>query len=266
MSKPKLGISYNVFDGEEILPYAVSNLRSKADYIVVIYQTKSNYGNDYKEVEVAVNELKEKGLVDEVYHYEPEILMKGNEVDFESGWKNEICKRNIGLELCRENGCDYYMTLDCDELYDHKEFDYAFNEVIKNDHDTSFSLLRTFYKDAEHELSPPEKHYQPFIYKIREGVYFEFNDKYPVFVDGTKRMETFNPRIFKRDEIEQYHYAYVRNNIRRKVENSSAQTNKQMKESVIFHYDNWKSGDVAYMIGLQMYNLVKVKNKFGIKI
>lgn len=266
MNRPKLGISYNVFDGDEILPFAVSNLRSKADYIVVIYQTTSNYGNKYLEVEKVVKELKDKGLIDEIYHYEPEILMKGNNVDFESGWKNEICKRNIGLELCRENGCDYFMTLDCDELYDHSEFDYAFNEVVENNNDTSFTLLKTYYSDAEHELYPPEKHYQPFIYKITDGIYFEFTSNYKVFVDGTKRMKTLNPRVFERNEIEQYHFAYVRKNIRRKVENSSAQTSSEMKESVINHYENFKDGDSALMIGMQKYSLINVKNKFGIKI
>ena len=32
----KLGISYNIFDGEEILPFALKNLRPFANFMVMI--------------------------------------------------------------------------------------------------------------------------------------------------------------------------------------------------------------------------------------
>ena len=41
----KLGISYNVFDGEELLEKSILCIRDQVDFISVVYQEKSNFGN-----------------------------------------------------------------------------------------------------------------------------------------------------------------------------------------------------------------------------
>ena len=41
----KLGISYNLFDGEELLEKSINQIRNLVDYISVVYQITSNYGN-----------------------------------------------------------------------------------------------------------------------------------------------------------------------------------------------------------------------------
>ena len=41
----KLGCAYNIFDGEEMLPHSLKNLRPMVDYICVVYQITSNFGN-----------------------------------------------------------------------------------------------------------------------------------------------------------------------------------------------------------------------------
>ena len=45
----KLGVSYNVFDGEELLESSIKSIRSEVDYISVVYQTVSNFGNQCSE-------------------------------------------------------------------------------------------------------------------------------------------------------------------------------------------------------------------------
>ena len=40
IKKMKLGIAYNLFDGEELLEASVKSVRGCADYICVIYQKK----------------------------------------------------------------------------------------------------------------------------------------------------------------------------------------------------------------------------------
>jgi len=44
----KLGCAYNIFDGEEMLIHSLNNLRPMVDYICVVYQTTSNFGNKMK--------------------------------------------------------------------------------------------------------------------------------------------------------------------------------------------------------------------------
>ncbi len=41
----KLGAAYNVFDGEELLWRSIESIRPVVQFVVVVYQTTSNFGN-----------------------------------------------------------------------------------------------------------------------------------------------------------------------------------------------------------------------------
>ena len=264
----KLGISYNIFDGEEMLPFALKNLRPYADFMVVVYQNTSNFGNKNPNLLPTLEKLKEDGLIDKLFLYEPEMKYnKKGDLSWTSGTLNEIEKREIGLKICRANGCDTYMTLDCDELYDHKQFEWAMIDFEQGGYDTSFTNLLTYYKLPTMELTPYEKWYQPLFYKIKKDTKFEMQHNYPVNIDRTKMVKAGHAKIYTRSEIQQYHYAYLRNNLKSKVNNSSAQSDKQSSKEVIERYDNWKTiDDGALLIGEQEWKLKEVKNKFNIKL
>lgn len=264
----KLGISYNIFDGEEMLPFALKNLRPFAKFIVVIYQETSNFGNKNPNLLPVLKKLKKEGLIDMLYEYSPQFTYNEDKsINWKSGTLNEIQKRDIGLKICRANDCDTYMTLDCDELYDPDEFKWAIYDFEMGGYDTSFTNLLTYYKLPTMQLDPPETWYQPLFYKIKKDTKFEFFDDYPVFTDRTKMIKAGHLRVYKREEIQQYHYAYVRHTLESKVKNSSAQSDEKTGAMVKFHYDNWKNKEQgALMIGLQRYKLIEVPNKFNIKI
>ena len=63
-----LGVSYNIFDGEEVLEGSIKQIRDQVDFISVVYQTKSNFGNtaDSNLVPLLEN-LKSRGLIDKLY-------------------------------------------------------------------------------------------------------------------------------------------------------------------------------------------------------
>lgn len=66
-AKAKLGISYSVWDGEELLEASIKSVRENADYINVVWQKKSWHGIDCDEnLEILLMQLKEKGLIDEI--------------------------------------------------------------------------------------------------------------------------------------------------------------------------------------------------------
>ena len=68
----KLGISYNVFDGEELLEDSIKQIKSEVDYISVVYQTKSNLGNECNKTLVDLLEtLLSNKLIDHIEEYEP---------------------------------------------------------------------------------------------------------------------------------------------------------------------------------------------------
>lgn len=264
----KLGISYNIFDGQEMLPFAVLNLRPYAHKIFIIYQKVSNYGNTNPDLMPMIKELESRGLIDKAFEYEPNIFTDDNgNVKWQSGTFNEIQKRQLGLEIARANGCDTYMTLDCDELYDSTQFKWAMEDFETGNYDTSFTRLLTYYKKPTLQLTPPETWYQPLFYKIKKDTKFEFLDDYPVVTDRTKMVKAGHCRVYKQDEIVQHHFAYVRHNLDSKVTNSSAQSDEKSKEAVKYHFNNWSSvNDGAIMIGMQKYGLKEVENKFDIDL
>ena len=114
----KLGVAYNVFDGEELLEYSIGQIRDLVDFVAIVYQTTSNYGNKNPQLLETLNKLKAEGLIDMLFEYEPNIRYdEEGGIDWRSGTYNELDKRNIGLKICRANGCDTFMTMDCDEVY-----------------------------------------------------------------------------------------------------------------------------------------------------
>jgi hypothetical protein len=258
----KLGISYNIFDGEEILPFSLKNLRPYADFIVVVYQTTSNFGNENPNLLPVLEKLKEEGLIDKLFLYTPNLRN-----DWKSGICNEIEKRNIGMQICKANDCDTYMTLDCDELYDPDEFRWALFEFERGRYDTSFTKLLTYYKLPTMQLEPAEQFYAPLFYKLKKKSKHEYFEDYIVDIDRTRMIKAGHVRIYTREEIQMYHYAYVRNNLISKVNNSSCQSDKQSKKEVIERYENWKTiDDGALFIGKQERTLKEVENKFNIKL
>jgi len=265
----KLGVTYNIFDGEEMLFFSLRNLRPMVQHINVIYQTTSNFGNENRNLEAKLNMYFRAGLIDVLSHYVP--TLKKNEdgsLSWQNGQENEIKKRNIGLQICRANGCDAMMTLDCDELYDPKEFKFAKNDFELGDYDTSFCKMSTYYKEPIYRLYPKEEYYAPLFYKIKKAT--EFGNQsadYPVILDPTRKVKAGYSRVYEREEIEMHHYAYVRNDISSKVINSSSQSDEVSKQKVIWHYDNFKDiRDSALMIGGVSNGLIKVENKFDIQL
>ena len=264
----KLGIAYNIFDGQEMLPFALKNLRPYAHRIFVIYQKVSNFGNENPNLLPVLEKCKELGWIDKLIEYEPELHFNDDgSPKWGNGALNEIQKRQLGLEVCRLNGCDTYMTLDCDELYDHTQFEWAMKEFERGGYDTSWTNLLTFYKLPTMQILPPETWFQPLFYKIKPETKFEFIKEYPVYADWTKRVKSGHLKVFAREEIQQYHYAYVRHHLIDKVKNSTAQSEIEDGQKVIDHYDNWKGiEDGALTIGLHKHKLKEVKNKFAIDI
>ena len=127
----KLGASFNVFDGEELLEGSIKQIRQQVDYISVVYQTVSNFGNPCNpELVPLLERLKSEGLVDELFEYSPKINKGGH--------SNEIQKRNIGLALSQGAGCTHHMSMDSDEYYLSSEFEGLKKIVIEGDYDSSY--------------------------------------------------------------------------------------------------------------------------------
>lgn len=128
MKKRKLGVTYNVFCGEELLRDSILSIRNQVDYINIVWQEYSWTGekasNNLEKVLLA---LKEEGLVDNILKYDFCFTENRNEA-------NRIrCKKgNMGINDLRRAGCTHGMMMDVDEFYREDEFAAAKEYVYQN--------------------------------------------------------------------------------------------------------------------------------------
>jgi hypothetical protein len=241
----KLGISYNVFEGEELLEESINRIRNQVDYISIVYQTISNFNIPCNDLLLPIlQDLKSIGLVDELIYYTPTSKADYNKT-------NQIEKRNIGLEASRKQGCTHHMALDTDEYYINKEFKYLKQDIIKNDYHNTACQMRTYYYDTRYELDPPEEYFVPLIFKIKPHTKFIFNIKnYPVDVDKSRMTDPNNFKKYNRNEIQMHHLSYVRDDLRSKLESHGAQVWLQHQiEEILTHYNNWTYPNYALLPG-----------------
>jgi hypothetical protein len=257
----KLGVSYNVFDDSiELLETSIKLIRGNVDYISIIYQNVSNYGVPSKiSIKPILDDLLKNNLIDEYYLYNPNI---GN------GTENECNKRNIGLSLSIKNICNYHMSMDSDEFYLKNEFNYLIDFINKNpDIESYYCNMKTYYKDVNYQLNPSEEYFVSLFYKIKPDINFVVGTYTPVCVDPTRRINCNSFKIFDRNEIEMHHMSYVRNDIRHKLQNSSALINYSNKVNIIVdYYNQYKYPMKALLAGvtLRTYNIIKTNyNWYG---
>lgn len=250
-----LGVSYNLFDGEELLEGSIKQIRDQVDYISVVYQTKSNFGNpaDSNLVPLLEN-LKSKGLVDELYLYEPSTI---------DGFNNEVTKRNIGLDLSRKANCTHHMSMDSDEYYTAEEFKYMKDRVEEKDADAAYCKMQSYYKTWEYALDPPEEYYVATIYKIKESCKFVFQYPCVVLVDPTRRMSKVNkPLVFDRQNVQMHHGSYIRNDVRSKLVNSSSRAAFANNiDKIVDYYNTWEYPNKVMWSG-QLLDVKQTKNLF----
>jgi len=258
----KVGVSYNLFDAEELLEGSIKCIRDEVDYISVVYQTVSNFGNPCNEGLVPLLlDLQKRELIDELFEYKPKINKGGH--------YNEITKRNIGVSLSLGRRCSHHMSMDSDEYYLLNDFKRLKKVMEEDNYDSSVCQLLTYYKESIYRLDPPEDYYVSLFYKINQGSEYKMGSRLPVLVDPTRCMESSNCKIFTRDQIQMHHMSYIRKSIQMKLQNSSAVVNFSDRVNKLVNYhEKWEYPQQALMAGApdKFYNIVKVEEKFKIKI
>lgn len=249
-----------MFDCEELLETSIKSIRKHAEYVVVVYQKVSNFGdlcNPY--LEKHLNDLCKRKLIDEIILYtprpfsveekialtatipDPKELHFGHEYIGDQ-FLNELSKREIGRAKCLENGCSHFICMDSDEYYLDNQITFAKEKILKNDYDATFCKMRTFFMDAIYEYLPlDENNSVPFICKCTKDLKHRLACHYVnLMIDPTRRLEGIkNTYSFKRDELEMFHMTLVRKNLRKKLFNVSNKANYTDCEAFMEKWDNW---------------------------
>jgi len=276
----KLGVSFNVFNGEELLEQCANSIRPHADFICVIYQNVSNFGKNKKDLTPMMDEFVSAGVIDKAILYEPNFTFEGVEEGQKAllsptfyGIYNEMEKRNLGLACCKANECTHLMDMDTDEFYKTEQIQKAKEKIEAGGYDASFCQMQTYYKRPTTRLLPSEQYYVPLIYKITNRSKFESIDNidYPVLCDGKRRIKSKYPYVFSRGEIEMHHLSYVRKDeasMRSKFENCSSIQNfpKERIDKLITCWLEHYEGQPILFGKDQVFQTIEVPNYFNIKI
>ena len=272
----RLGIAYNVFDGEELLERSLRSVRNVASYIVVVYQTISNFKESASpELVPLLMRLKKQGLIDDLFLYEPQF-------DQQDDHYNEKRKRDIGLELVKRAGCDYFLSMDTDEFYHAEQIKKAMDFILDEKIECSAVNIVEYLKEPTNQLvngytfAPIENKqeynfYVPFIMKVHRfkeqkhsGIHF------PCFVDPTRGLNNRDRfYLFPKHVVAMHHMCTIRQDLSRKYANSNLRkggNDNSLSElqSQILDFDfNKNLVEVSCFNGVYVQ---KVPNIFDIKI
>ena len=255
----KLSVSYNVFDGEELLEKSISTIRSYADHVSVVWQKTSNFGNPcHSRLENLLKDLASKRLINQTLEFIPDCA--------NPAYVNEVAKRNIGLEIARETGCTHQMSMDTDEFYVGEQFENLKNIVNANGHDASYCEMLTYFKKPTYQVRPFNAYHVPLIYEVKPSAHYVAGHPSPVVVDPTRRMSLVeNPLILTRDEMEMHHMSYVRRDIKSKIINSTSKSAFTDVSAFFEMFDEYKLGETFFTThppGSE--TTVEVDNIFGL--
>lgn len=252
----KLGISYNVFEGEELLPFLLPVIRKEIDFIAVVYQTVSFFGNSvHEELLPNLQNLKSQGLIDELVEAKPDLSTTAR--------NNETRMRNIGIEKSQEAGCTHHISSDVDEFYLPEQL--AFAKTQMDGYDCSVISNENYYKKPTWRMYPRQKHLFPFIQKISSRC--DVDVKFPYRVDVTRKCNPCNRcRFFDMNEVTMHHMTFVRKDISRKVYNS--QNNAYYKvEKFLKDFDKYNLGDRLQVVpDFINRRTILVENIFNIEV
>lgn len=250
-----LALTINAFDATELLETSLNEIRDQVDYVVAFYQKLSYWKNPMASEDMEeLLRLQKAGLIDELIQFEPDFSKYARQ--------QETDKRNMGIQLMRQKGYSHILNIDADELYDKEQFIEAKKEINKHGWPITYWSYVNYYRDFEHYLVYP---FRPFVNGIHSTYFtYTFNGPAPGPTDPTRRI--FNPMnigtyLFPDEVIRMAHGAWIRKNIRKKLENWSAKDhfNQELIDKAVSQFNNWKEGDPAIMLFNVPDNSVYVK-------
>lgn len=243
----RLGCIINVWDGEEHLRGSMECLRDHVDVFIIVTQNVSNFGEHYSPT------LDVAGFNTVIVKYTPA---------FNAGAINETNKRNLGLEVAKAEKCTHFLHMDTDEYYE--DFGKAKRDYIKSGLGGSVCKIYTYFKKPEWRCDREDGYFVPFIHRLRADSKCTPRNKYPFYVDPTRRVNETDVILL---DIHMHHMSWVRENIERKCRNSSAKVNIERGTLLKDYYNpEIESNPEGYYIKDWDRKIVVVPNRFGIRI
>lgn len=251
----RLGVAYNVFDGEELLEDSVLSVRALACHVVVVYQLTSNWGERARPgLEVLLRSLHARGLVDELRCVEPTPIPPGPDraamvssnapttdvgtdrtyASLNDAFFMELRKREVGRQMCKAAGCTHFMSMDTDEFYQRGELESLMALMERALAGTgrpplaSVAPMRLLFKDPRWELLPQEDSFMvPVVCVCDDAHPLRLMSDWKMVVDPTRRVDCHRNDVLvvPRSTCEMWHMSFVRHDVACKLRNTSNREN-----------------------------------------
>jgi len=218
----KLGVSYTVFDGIELLEHSIKQIRNHVDFIHVAYQ-KYSWFNKAMSIEDfnTLNRLKTIGLIDSLECFTDFKIIKLNTSNIQISKKYETEKRQFGMNACLKTGCTHFISMDVDEFYIADEFKKAKNIIVENNISQSSCSFINYVKLPIYTRGI-DGSTVPFICKVNN--YSNMSKYFFTKCDPTRGI-TDNIRgakkKFTKDIILMHHMETVRKDLTKKYESTT---------------------------------------------
>jgi len=254
----RIAAIYNIWCGDELLSGSVDCIKEHVDLIIFVYQDVSNFGEKYSPLPTISKITLNCPTECLVIQYHPAAF---------DGAVNETAKRNLGIKKAREAGCTHFVHLDCDEYWE--DFKAAKEEFISSGCISSVAQMWTYFKRPNLRLANPEGYYVPFITELDSNTVVGRN-AFPYYCDPTRKpFNPSEPNKYTMDNVhlmsqKMHHFSYIRNDIFRKIRNSSARNNLQ-KSTIVTDYHSPDIGHGFYVKFFEQ-KLCVTKNIFGITV
>lgn len=175
------------------------------------------------------------------------------------GWENEMIKRRIGINRAKELGCTHFILMDCDEYYERDQFAKAIKFL---DGGSGVCRMHTYFKRPTLKLEHPENYFVPFIHRLNPDTQIG-NNKYKFYCDRTRVVNEHEVIQVPDDICMMHHFSWVRKDINKKIQSSSAQDLIQNKGILADYNRPLVSGD---WISSYDQKLIEVPNLFNIQL
>lgn len=172
------------------LAKSIKNIATHADFICVVYQSKSPDGQALTEAEV--QSLK-RLPIDKLVRFEPATLYPT-----ETHLEHEVRMRNLAIDKCRAEGATYVMTLGPNDYFEPEQLKTALQWTVDEGFDTSACAVQRYYQRPNLRLEVGTTLYAPFLYKLN-GRRIDLACRWPypavkARLMQPKRLLTFTPQ------------------------------------------------------------------------
>lgn len=207
MFKPaKLGVTYSIFSGEEFLEPSIMQIREHVDYINVVFQKKSWFGDSAStNLTNLLSSLLKRRIIDSVieFPFSGWGTHSANRLHQKLLTNQVIQKKMIGVQDLRAANCTHCMIMDVDEFYITEQFAEAKKFVLENNITHSCCALYDYKLSPVYRSRDVAKYAVPFIFKLRFYSKIKRNHHMPCLIDPLRSFQfnAFPFRLFFPDKF-----------------------------------------------------------------